>query len=121
MRLRAGIAVVLLAGLGGCESSVDRLRTTICRRTLPALVPADADPRLLSVGRGSAPDSVRLDYLTGHQQHRIVCAFDQGAGLTGLVIDQKPVTGGALYMLKRYYLDTPDAAMNDPTVSGHGR
>ncbi len=120
MWLRAGLAAALLAGLAGCESSVDRLRTAICRRTLPALVPADANPRLLSVGRGPAPDSVRLDYLTGHQPHRIVCAFDQGAGLTGLVVDQKAVTGGALYLLRRYYLDTPDAEANDPAGSGPG-
>lgn len=121
MWLRAGIAAAVLAGLAGCESSVDRLRTTICRRTLPALVPADANPRLLSVGRGPGPDSVRLDYQTGRQPHRIVCAFDQGAGLTGIVIDRQPVTGGALYLLKHYYLDTPDAAANDPAVSSSRR
>lgn len=111
---------MLVLGLAACESSVDRLRTTICRRALPALVASELQPRLLSVGRGSAPDSVRVDYVTGHQQHRIVCAFDQGAGLTGIAVDHKALTGGAMYLLKRYYLDTPEAEIADPAAAGSG-
>ena len=114
MRLRARAALGALLSLTACDSSVDRQRITICRRALPALVPVDLAPRLLHVGRGSVPDSVRLDYETGSRPHRIECQFGDGAGLAGIVIDHKAVTGGSLYLLKRYYLDTPDAERNDP-------
>lgn len=114
MRLRAVVALGAPLLLTACDSSVDRQRLTLCRRTLPAVVEPDLKPRLLHVGRGSAPDSVRVDYAVGHRPHRILCLFDQGAGLIGIVIDQKAVTGGALFLLKRYYLDTQDAETNDP-------
>ncbi|GJE19146.1 hypothetical protein [Methylobacterium marchantiae] len=114
MRLRAVAALGSILFLAGCDSSIDRQRVTTCRRTLPALVATDLDPRLLHVGRGSAPESVRVDYAIGNRPHRIDCLFDDGAGLIGIRLDHKAVTGGALFMLKRYYLDTPDAEASDP-------
>ncbi|KQO50404.1 MULTISPECIES: hypothetical protein [unclassified Methylobacterium] len=119
MRRRAVIgpaALLLLVApfLAGCDSSIDRQRITTCRRTLPALVASDLPPRLLHVGRGSAPDSVRVDYALGQRQHRIDCLFDGGAGLIGVRMDHKAVSGGALFMLKKYYLETLDSEANDP-------
>ncbi|MCJ2129615.1 hypothetical protein [Methylobacterium sp. E-045] len=108
------LPIVIVCVLAGCDSSVDRLRITTCRRTLPALVASDLSPRLLHVGRGSAPDSVRVDYALGQRQHRIDCLFDGGAGLIGLRLDHKAVSGGALFMLKKYYLETLDSEANDP-------
>lgn len=108
------LLIVLVSSLAGCDSSVDRLRITTCRRTLPALVASDLTPRLLHVGRGSAPDSVRVDYAVGQRQHRIDCLFDGGAGLIGVRLDHKAVSGGALFMLKKYYLETFDSEANDP-------
>lgn len=110
------LLLLIVPFLAGCDSSVDRQRITICRRTLPALVPSDLSPRLLHVGRGSVPESVRVDYAVGHRQHRIDCQFDEGAGLIGLRLDQKSVTGAALFMLKKYYLDTLDSEANDPAT-----
>ncbi|WP_019902971.1 hypothetical protein [Methylobacterium sp. 77] len=114
MRLRAVAALCTILFLAGCDSSIDRQRITTCRRTLPALVASDLNPRLLHVGRGSAPESVRVDYALGNRQHRIDCLFESGAGLSAIRLDHKAITGGALFMLKRYYLDTPDAEASDP-------
>ncbi|CAA2099738.1 hypothetical protein MBUL_00304 [Methylobacterium bullatum] len=108
------LPIAVVAFLTACDSSVDRLRITTCRRTLPALVASDLSPRLLHVGRGSAPDSVRVDYALGQRQHRIDCLFDGGAGLIGVRMDHKAVSGGALFMLKKYYLETLDSEANDP-------
>lgn len=99
---------------------MDRQRLTLCRRALPALATADADPRLLHVGPGSVPRSVRVDYAEGKRQHRIDCLFDEGAGLTAILSDQKPINGATLYLLKRYYLDTHDAVENDPVLATEG-
>ncbi|WP_027170718.1 hypothetical protein [Methylobacterium sp. 10] len=108
------LLIVVVSLLAGCDSSVDRLRITTCRRTLPALVASDLSPRLLHVGRGSAPDSVRVDYALSQRQHRIDCLFDGGAGLIGIRLDHKAMSGGALFMLKKYYLETIDSEANDP-------
>lgn len=118
MRLRhrlavaAGIVLGFLAGLAACETTLRQDRVATCRRALPA-VAQGAGVRFQSAGAGQAPDAVRVDYLEGHRQHRLTCRFD-AAGLIEVAADGRVLSGPALYMLRRYYLDTPDAAEADP-------
>ncbi|MGU3538864.1 hypothetical protein [Methylobacterium sp. A54F] len=101
-------------GLAACESAVQRQRLDLCRRAIPALVPRETGVTLLRVGPGSPPDSVRVDYRVGVRQHWALCQFNAGAELVGVTTDRTALNGAALYLLKRYYLDTPDAAADDP-------
>lgn len=121
---------LLWLGIGfGCEPGLDTRREILCRRAVPALLPsplpADTIVRLLRVGPGSGRGSVRVDYrlagadgtpLKGEaaRVRYLVCGFDAGTDLTGLATERGPVNGAALYLLKRYYLDTPEAEAADP-------
>ena len=65
--------------------------------------------------------TVRLDYRRGEGRRRFVlCRFsppEAGLGrqdLDRVATDAGPLTGAALYLLKRYYLDTPEAAAEAP-------
>ncbi|MFD0934142.1 hypothetical protein ACFQ12_02955, partial [Methylobacterium trifolii] len=81
---------------------------------VPALVQGESGAQVLRVGPGSAPDSVRVDYAVGQRRHWLLCRFNPGADLTGVTTDRSTLTGASLYLLKRYYLDTPDAERADP-------
>lgn len=108
--------------LAACESSVDRQRAAICRQVLPALAPADATIRILRVSEVASAATIQIDYaLSGqpNRQFRAACRFGPGAELAGITTERGPITGASLYLLKRYYLNTPDAAAADP--ASHGR
>ena len=105
--LAAGVLFGFLAGLVACESTVQRQRLDICRRAVPALVPDETAIRILRAGSGSAPDSIRVDYVQGSQPHYALCRFNAGAVLSGIATDRKTLSEASLYLLKRYYLDGP--------------
>lgn len=106
--------------LAQCGSGVDSRRATLCRRTVPALVPSDATINLLRVGRGPSDDSIRVDYrLSGRPEAAtkarwVICGFGPGANLVSAMTENGPLTGASVYMLKRYFLDTPEAEASDP-------
>ncbi|AWN40239.1 hypothetical protein [Methylobacterium durans] len=112
--LLAGALGGFLVSLAACESAVQRQRVTLCRRAVPALVPGETDLRILRAGSASTADSVRVDYAIGPRPHAALCRFNAGAELIGITNDGTPLGGAALYLLKRYYLDTPDAEAADP-------
>ena len=118
MFVAAALTVAVLAAPKSCGTSVDANRASICRRALPAIVPQNAAAEVLRVGSGPTADSVRVDYrLTGTpqadtKQRWIVCGF--GAGLDSVSTESGPISGASVYLLKRYYLDTPEAAVADP-------
>lgn len=109
----AGLAS-FLGGLATCETTLQRQRLATCRRAVPALVRDAADLKILRVGTASTRDSVRVDYALGPRQHWAICRFDPGTELIGLATERSTLTGASLHMLKRYYLDTPDAERADP-------
>ncbi len=109
-----GALLGFFGGLAACENTVQRQRAATCRRALPAVAEAGRELRLLRVGTGAVPDSVRVDYADGRRPHWILCRFGPGTDLVGLTTEKETLTGAALYMLKRFYLDTPDAAVGDP-------
>lgn len=118
----AGLAALTaLAGLTACAGSPDPEQARICRRTLPTLVPAGARVTVLREASGPQDRSIRIDF----SQDRVgrsplpryaVCQFSglSRTDLSGLTSDRGPVGGAALYLLKHYYLDTPDAAVAEP-------
>ena len=109
-----GALVGFFGGLAACENTVQRQRAALCRRAVPAIGETEPDLRLLRVGTGPASDTVRVDYLAGRRQHWALCRFGIGTELVGVTTDRANLTGASLYMLKRFYLDTPDAAEADP-------
>lgn len=111
--LAGGAVAGFLAGLAACQDTLRRDRIAICRRALPA-VATGSGIRFLGAGSGSAPGTVRVDYAEGTRQHRLTCRFDGAARPVEIAADGTPLSGAALYMLQRYYLDTPDAASGDP-------
>ena len=128
--VQAGIGAFALAGLAavfGCEPGLAERRDMLCRRAVPALAPEGSRVRLLRVGRGASRDSVRVDYSIAGSEGAVkgeagrarflVCVFGPGADLTALATERGPVGGAALYMLKRYYLETPEAEAADPARS----
>ncbi|MEH3116463.1 MAG: hypothetical protein PGN25_02340 [Methylorubrum populi] len=120
----AGALSLWLAAGSGCGTAVDGRRATLCRRAVPALAPPGADVGLLRVGPGASRGSVRVDYrLVGGgalpkseaaRPRFLVCHFGAGDDLTALTSERGPVNGASLYLLKRYYLATPEAEAADP-------
>ena len=113
--LAAAVAAGFLGGLAACQNTLQRERVAICRRALPA-VAAQPGIRLLRAAPGPAADTVRVDYAEGTRQHWLTCRFDAGSTLLALATEGSSLSGPALYMLKRFYLDTPDAAAGDPAA-----
>ena len=116
-RWLVGTAVLagFLGGLAACQDRLQRQRVATCRRALPALMPQPGI-RLLRAAPGSAPDTVRVDFSEGHRQHWLTCRFDAGTTLAAVTTEGNSLTGASLYMLKRFYLDTPDAERADPAA-----
>ncbi|QRE78060.1 hypothetical protein F1D61_28735 [Methylobacterium aquaticum] len=118
----AGLAALTaLAGLTACAGSPDPEQARICRRTLPTLVPAGARVTVLREASGPQDRSIRIDFSQDRAGRSplpryAVCQFSglSRTDLSGLTSDRGPVGGAALYLLKHYYLDTPDAAVAEP-------
>ncbi|MBV9076279.1 MAG: hypothetical protein JO048_02205, partial [Methylobacteriaceae bacterium] len=119
--LRVGWLVGLLA-LAGCGRELDAEQARLCRMAVPALAP---DRTALAISRimpDLEPGSVRVEYRAGSplRAGRVVCRFAASglqAGKSDLVaIDTEhgPVSGASLYLLRRYYLDAPEATLADP-------
>ncbi|KQT61375.1 hypothetical protein ASG52_00340 [Methylobacterium sp. Leaf456] len=126
--LTGGLALGWLAAGFGCDTATDARRAVLCRRALPALAPNGTTARLLRVGPGSGPGSVRVDYRLadadgallkgeGARVRFLSCAFGPGTEMTALTTERGPVSGASLYLLRRYFLETPEAEAADPGKS----
>ena len=122
----ARLASLLLALclLSACGISIDADQARVCRSTLPALNPG-AVVTVERVREGPAPRTLRVDYVAQHPdrpalERHAVCQFAaeglaaNKADLVGLDTEEGPMSGASLYLLKRYYLDTPEGAAGDP-------
>ncbi|TGE00114.1 hypothetical protein [Methylobacterium nonmethylotrophicum] len=115
------VILAALLGLGACSGSVDAEQARTCRRALPTLVPAGARVAVLRTASGPQERSIRIDFSQERDGRTpvpryAVCEFSglNRTDLSGLSSDRGPVGGAALYLLKHYYLDTPDAALAEP-------
>ncbi|GEP10889.1 hypothetical protein [Methylobacterium gnaphalii] len=119
----AALTLVLLFTLSNCEKGLDARRAAVCRRAVPALVPPNAAVTLLRVGTGPGADSIRVDYrLTGSpdassKARWLICGFGPGSSLESIVTESGSVSGASVYLLRHYYLDTPEAVEADPGKS----
>ncbi|MHB2205648.1 hypothetical protein [Methylobacterium sp. CM6257] len=111
--LGSAVAVGFLGGLVACQDTLRRERVATCRRALPAVAP-QAGIRLLRAAPGAAANTVRVDYAEGNRQRWLTCRFDAGSTIVALATEGTSLSGPSLYMLKRFYLDTPDAEADDP-------
>jgi branched-chain amino acid transport system permease protein len=113
--------------LGGCGFSIDAEQARVCRSVLPALNPG-ATITVLRIQEGPAPRSLLVEYEARHPERPIldrfaVCQFAaeglsaSKAELTGLGTEEGPLSGASLYLLKRYYLETPEGVAGDPGIS----
>jgi branched-subunit amino acid ABC-type transport system permease component len=110
--------------LTACGLSIDAEQARVCRSALPALNPG-ARITVERMQAGPVPRSVRVDYLAEYQGRPIlerfaICQFaaeglsPNKAELTGLATEEGLVSGANLYLLKRYYIDTPEGVAGDP-------
>lgn len=110
--------------LVGCGSSLDAQQARVCRSTLPALNP-DARIHVVRVVPGPAPRSLRVDYEVVTPGRPVtprfaICRFaaeglsPNKAELIELATEQGTLSGASLYLLKRYYLETPEGVAGDP-------
>ncbi len=122
--MASGFAVLAaLLGLGACSGTPDPEQARICRRALPTLVPAGDRITVLRTGWGPQGRGIRIDFAQERDGRSplpryAVCEFSglSRTDLSGLASDRGVVGGAALYLLKHYYLDTPDAALAEPAA-----
>jgi len=98
-----------------CDSGLAVRRADLCRRAVSALVATDALPEIQRVGNGPGDDVVRVDFRLaggpdkGKRPRWLLCRFEPGGdAFVAATTDEGPVSGASLYLLRHYYLDTPD-------------
>ena len=125
--LRVGRFAACLLGLcllAACGLSIDAEQARVCRSALPALN-SGAAITVERVQAGPAPRSLRVTYLAQYPDRPLlerfaICQFAaeglsiNKAELIGLETEEGPVSGASLYLLKRYYLETPEGVAADP-------
>ncbi|GJD50755.1 hypothetical protein OPKNFCMD_3500 [Methylobacterium crusticola] len=115
------LALAGLVSLTACAAAVDPEQARTCRRVLPTLVPAGERVQVLRTAPAAQPRSVRIDFAQERDGRATtprfaVCRFSEfgRADLAEVTSDRGAIGGAALYLLKHYYLDTPDAARAEP-------
>jgi branched-chain amino acid transport system permease protein len=115
---------LVAGGLAGCAFGVDGDQLRICRSTLPALNPGLA---IIVTGARPGPEkrSIRVEYTVERidrlpVERWVICQFASDdltarkGELTGLSTEDGPVSGASLYLMKHYYLETPEGMAGDP-------
>lgn len=110
-----GCTAIILASC----AHVDGDQARLCRIALPALEPAGSR---IAVERAEAADrGVRIVYrvteASGMQREAFAaCRFALGRPkeIEAIRTDRGEVPGATVYLLRRYYIDTPDGVAADP-------
>ena len=121
---RFALTMFAVALLVGCVSGLDAQQVRVCRSALPALNP-EATITVRQISAGPASRSLRIDYEAAYPGRPImdrfaICRFaaeglsPNKADLVDLATEQGPLSGASLYLLKRYYLDSPEGTAGDP-------
>ena len=123
LRSLAG-AALLAPALAGCIASVDGEQARICRATLPALNSGATAIEVLRETPGTLPRSLRIEYRIDEgaraRKRSVTCLFAaeglarSRADLVGLATEDGPVSEASFYLLRRFYLETPDGVANTP-------
>ena len=118
--LSGALAALWLTAGFGCDGALEARRAALCRRAVPALAPTGAPIEVLQVSTASGAGRVRVDYrLSGplgeaNRPRSLTCGFGPGTDLVSLATERGVVNGASLYLLKRYYLESPEAEAADP-------
>jgi len=110
--------------LAACGITIDADQARVCRSALPALNPG-ATITVERIQTGPGPRSLQVEYLAEYPDRPIlqrfaICQFmaeglsPNKAELEGLATEEGPLSGASLYLLKRYYLETPEGMAGDP-------
>lgn len=121
---RYAFLLLNLCLLAACNIAIDAEQARVCRSALPALNPG-AEIAVERVREGPVARSLRIDYIAQYPDRPVlerfaICQFaaeglsPNKAELTGLGTEEGPLSGASLYMLKRFYLETPEGTAGDP-------
>jgi branched-chain amino acid transport system permease protein len=117
--------VLPVVGLAACGLAVDAEQARVCRLALPAL---NAEGGRIAVTR-TVPwleaYSIRMEYRVERDNapaldRYLICRFaaeglsGNKADLIGLSTEAGPVAGSTVYLLKRFYLQSPEGGAGDP-------
>lgn len=121
---RLAACLLGLCLLAACGLSIDAEQARVCRSAIPALN-SGAVVSVERIQAGPAPRSLRVTYLARYPERPplerfAICRFAaeglsiNKAELTGLETEEGPISGASLYLLKHYYLETPEGVAADP-------
>ena len=117
------ILILAIAALAACSNAPEREQARVCRMTIPPLNPEGAQ---IAVLRAVETDTneVRVDYVVesgGRSRQRwVLCRFAEiprsaiQPALEGLTTDEGEVPGASVYLMERFWLNTPDSLAADP-------
>jgi branched-chain amino acid transport system permease protein len=118
-------ALVLLALLAGCGLAVDAEQARVCRLALPALNTGAGRVTVTRTAPWLEAYSIRIEYRVEREdapalERYVICRFAaeglsaNKADLVGLSTETGPVAGSTVYLLKRFYIDSPEGVAGDP-------
>ena len=117
--------MVIAVLVSGCNLSMEAEQARVCRVALPALNPPGSRVVVERAQAGPGERSIRIDYRVeglsaGPSRRWAVCRFAaeglsaNKADLVGVETDRGPLSGSSVYLLRRFYVDSPDGLMGDP-------
>ncbi len=118
----------LSALLAACGSTTDADEMRACRLALPALDNQGARIILDRTAPGPFRHSLRIDYRSVREGEptrirHVICRFSDARNargrreLVGIATEFGPMADASFYLLRRFYLDTPDAERGDPAAN----
>ena len=124
LRARGSLALLAVVLLAACTLSVDGEQLRVCRSILPALNPGARVAVLRAEPAGPGP-GVKLVYRAERVDRTpverwAICRFPAAglaagkADLAGVETEEGPLSGASLFLLKTYYLGTPEGVAGDP-------
>jgi branched-chain amino acid transport system permease protein len=111
--------------LGACGLAVDAEQARVCRLALPALNAGDGRIMITRTAPWLEAYSIRIEYRVEREdapplERYVICRFAaeglsaNKADLVGLSTEAGPVAGSTVYLLKRFYIDSPEGVAGDP-------
>lgn len=130
-RVAVLLAAMLVLALAACTSTVDADQARICRSLIPALNLAGAQVEILRVVPTDRAGRIRVDYSVadpprGRVQRFVECTFRGDAlsrakgELVSVATERGRLGDAAFLFLERFYLRSPEAALEDPALLGDG-
>jgi branched-chain amino acid transport system permease protein len=129
-QVNVAAALALAAALAGCAAAPNEEQARLCRLVAATLGPPGTRVEVLAQSGRQADDGLdiaRIDVLLHPPDHPprrdfVVCRFaGRGAGtpaLVGVTTERGPFSETRLHLLRRFWLDEPESALEDPAPFG---